>query len=51
MALPITGEDLLPLYKEILPLLFIKTVNMETFQKRLVVARERLSAGFGMGGL
>jgi hypothetical protein len=50
MALPITGEDLLPLCKEILPLLFIKTINMETFQKR-IVAREPLSADFGMGGL
>ncbi len=35
MTLPVTGEDLQPLYKEILSFLYLtKMVQAETFQKR-----------------
>jgi hypothetical protein len=40
LALPITEEDILPLYKDILSSLWTKTVYIETFQKRRLVARK-----------
>ncbi len=51
MALPVTEEDLQPLYKEIKSFLWTRTENEVTVQRRRLVAAKRLSASFDKGGL
>jgi hypothetical protein len=51
MDFRVTGDGLQPQYKEILSVLWKKMVNFETFEKRRLVARNQLSASFGMGSL
>ncbi len=51
MALPVTEAELNPLHKEILSFLWTRSKNLETIQKRRLVAVKRLSASFDKGGL
>ncbi len=51
MALPVTEDDLQPLYKEIKSFLWTRTENDTTIQKRRLVAAKHLSASFGKLGL
>jgi hypothetical protein len=51
VALPVTETELNPLYMEILSFLWTRTNNLDTIQKRRLVAAKRLPASFDKGGL
>jgi hypothetical protein len=48
---PVTEAELNPLHKEILSFLWTRSNDLETIQKRRLVAAKRLSASFDKGGL
>jgi hypothetical protein len=51
MAFPVEPRHTEELYREVQRFLWTKQVDGQTKQKRRLVARKRLSAGLGMGGL
>jgi hypothetical protein len=51
MALPVTEMDLNPLHREILSFLWTRIDDLDTIQKRRLIAAKRLPVSFEKGGL